>query len=162
MSVRRASGLPGTIMRLLAHTLLLPAILLLWAGSVRATLDEARAEPNLEKRSVLALDNAVAALKEVRSAYNASDLPKAKEKAQEIEESVDLAYTSLEMTGKDPRRSPRWFKRAEMECNELLRSIDTLQHDMSFEDRPILDKTKGKVQQVHDDLLTGLMGGKRK
>jgi hypothetical protein len=144
-----------------------PAVLLLgmavataapgWAG-----LDEVRAEPNPEKRSALAMDNAVAALKELRAAYNAADLQKAMAKAQEIEESVDLAYASLEKTGKDPRRSPRWFKHAEIESNELLRSIETMEHDMSFEDRSILEKAKQRVQQVHDDLLTGLMGGKRK
>jgi hypothetical protein len=33
---------------------------------------------------------------------------------------------------------------------------------MSLDDRAILEKTKEKVQQVHDDLLAGLMGGKRK
>jgi hypothetical protein len=125
-------------------------------------LDEARAEPNLEKRSALAMDNAVAAMKEIRPAYNAGDLDKVRAKAQEIEESVGLAYDSLEKTGKDPRRSPRWFKRAEIESHELLRSLDALQREMGFQDRPILDKTKEKVQQVHEDLLTGLMAGKRK
>ena len=33
---------------------------------------------------------------------------------------------------------------------------------MSFNDRPMLEKVKAKVQQVHDDLLVGLMEGKRK
>ncbi|MBV8728961.1 MAG: hypothetical protein JO336_04040, partial [Acidobacteriia bacterium] len=79
-----------------------------------ASLDEARAEPNLERRSVLAVDNAVGALKELRAAYNANDLGKVKDKAREVEDSVDLAYESLQKTGKDPRRSPRWFKHAEI------------------------------------------------
>ena len=127
-----------------------------------ASLDEARAEPNLERRSVLAVDNAVGALKELRAAYNANDLGKVKDKAREVEDSVDLAYESLQKTGKDPRRSPRWFKHAEIATSELLRSMETMQHDMGVEDRPILDETKQKVQQVHDNLLTGLMGGKRK
>jgi hypothetical protein len=129
---------------------------------VGASLEEARAEPNLDKRSVLAISNAVAALKDVRAAYNSGDLAKVKTKAQEVEDSVELAYDSLEKTGKDPRRSPRWFKHAEMQTSELLRSIDGVQNEMSLEDRPLLDKTKDKVQQVHDNLLTGLMGGKRK
>jgi len=129
---------------------------------VATTLDEARAEPNLDKRSALALANAVAALKDARTSYNNGDLDKVKARAQEVEESVDLAYGSLEKTGKDPRRSPRWFKHAEIQTSELLRSIDTLQHDMSVEDRAVLDKAKEKVQQVHDDLLNGLMGGKKK
>jgi hypothetical protein len=128
-----------------------------WAG-----LDQIRAEQNLEKRSALAMDYAAAALKEARAAYNAGDTGKTAEKAKEIEESVDLAYAALEKTGKDPRRSPKWFKHAEIQSNELLRSIEALEHDMSFEDRMILEKTKERVQQVHDNLLAGLMGGKRK
>ena len=138
------------------------AVLVAAGGRVWAGLDEVRAEPNLEKRSVLAIDNAVAALKEARAAYNAGDLAKVGAKAREIEESVDLANAALEKTGKDPRRSPKWFKHAEIQSNELLRSIEALEHDMSVEDRAILEKTKERVQQVHDILLAGLMGGKRK
>ena len=138
------------------------AVLLAAAGPARGALDEARAEPNLEKRSALAMDNAVAALREARMAYNVGDLGRTSAKAKEIEESVDLAYASLEKTGKDPRRSPRWFKHAEIRSNELLRSLATFEHDMSFDDRAILEKTKERVQQVHDSLLAGLMGGKRK
>ena len=80
----------------------------------------------------------------------------------EIQDSAALCFTSLMQTGKDPRRSPRWFKRAEIESRDLLRSLETLQHDMSVSDRDVLDKAKLKVQQIHDDLLTGLMEGKRK
>ena len=138
------------------------ALFLLAAGISLADLDQARAEPNLEKRSKLALDNAVAALKEAREAYNAGDLEKATAKAAEVQESAELAFTSLVKTGKDPRKSPKWFKRAEIESRDLLRSIERLEHDMSFDDRVILEKAKAKVQQVHDDLLTGLMEGKRK
>ena len=130
-----------------------------WAGS---GLDQARSEPNLEKRSGLAMDNAVAALKEAREAYKTGDLETVKGKAAEVEESVDLAYASLQQTKKDPRRSPKWFKRAEIESRDLLRSLESLEHDMSFTDRAILEKPKAKVEQVHDDLLTGLMEGRRK
>ena len=132
------------------------------ADRLRASLDEARAEPNLEKRSALALNNAVAALKDLRAAYDASDLTTCAAKAREIQESVAMAYDSLEKTGKNPRRSPRWFKHAEIETSELLRSINTLQQDMRYEDRSILDETKEVVERVHDKLLTGLIEGKRK
>jgi len=138
------------------------AALIAAAGPAWASLEQVRAEPNLQKRSVLAMDNAVAALKEARAAYNAGDTGKTAEKAKEVQESVDVAYAALEKTGKDPRRSPRWFKHAEIQSNELLRSIEALEHDMSLDDRGILEKTKERVQQVHDDLLAGLMGGKRK
>jgi len=75
---------------------------------------------------------------------------------------VDLAYDSLKSTGKDPRKSPKWFKRAEIETRNLIKKIDTLQRDMDFQDRPMLDKLKARLQQVHDDLLLGLMEGKKK
>lgn len=138
------------------------ALMLLSAACLRASLDSAKAEPNLERRSALAMDNAVAALKEARAAYNAGEGQSVAAKVREIEDSVDLAFTSLEKTGKDPRKSPKYFKRAEIECRDLLRSIESLQHDMNFEDREILDKAKERVQQVHDSLLTGLMEGKHK
>ena len=107
-------------------------------------------------------NNMIRRLKEAREAYRAGDMQKVTAKASEVQESAELAFTSLVKTGKDPRKSPKWFKRAEIESRDLLRSIERLEHDMSFDDRVILEKAKEKVQQVHDDLLTGLMEGKRK
>ena len=131
-------------------------------GLAWANLEQARAEPNLERRSGLAMDNAKAALKEAREAYNSGDLHLVTAKLAEIQESVEFSYQSLVDTKKDPRKSPKWFKRAEIESRDLLRSMDTLQHDMSIDDRGMLDKIRETVQRVHDDLLTGLMEGKRR
>ena len=33
---------------------------------------------------------------------------------------------------------------------------------MNYEDRPALDKVRDRVRQVHEDLLMGLMEGKRR
>src|SRR5690349_15467627 len=76
---------------------------------LRADLRRARAESNLEKRSGLALQNAAVVCKSVRSAYEAGETGQVASGAAEIEESVQLAYDSLIATGKDPRRSPKWF-----------------------------------------------------
>ena len=78
------------------------------------------------------------------------------------EQSVDLAYQSLTDTGKNPRRSPKWFKSAELATRDLERRIASLQDQMSYTDRALLDKVKARVQQVHDELLLGLMEGKKK
>jgi hypothetical protein len=118
--------------------------------SIRADLKRALAETNLEKRSRLALENAKAAYQQVQTF------------ATEIEQSVDLAYQSLQQTGKNPRSSPRYFKSAEQETSQLMRRIEGLQEEMSYTERPMLDKTKARVQQVHDDLLLGLMEGRKK
>ena len=132
------------------------------SGVMRADLKAALAERDLGRRSKLALDNAGAALKAARDAYQQGEAPAVAAAARELEESVALAWDSLESTGKNPRKSPRWFKSAEIETRNLLKKLETLQHDMGFEDRPVLDKAKARLQKVHDDLLTGLMEGKVK
>ena len=132
------------------------------ALSARADLKQVLAEPNLEKRSKLALDNASAALKRVREAYQKGDLDAVRADVAEALESVNITEKSLNETGKDPRRSPKWFKRAEMETRDLGRRIDSVQQEMSYTDRPLLDPLKTRTLQVHDALLVGLMEGKRK
>ncbi len=131
-------------------------------GAAWAALDQARAEPNLEKRSKLALENAEAALKEAREAYRTGNSTDTATKVKELQESVELAYDSLTETGKNPRKSPKYFKQAEMITRELGRKLDDFQREMSYNERASLEAVKAKVQQVHDDLLTGLMEGRKK
>jgi hypothetical protein len=129
---------------------------------LHADLTKALAEQNLEKRSSLALANAAAAYQAARAAYQKGDNDTLVAAIAEIQESVDLAYTSLTQTGKNPRKSPKWFKKAEIETRDLSRKLDSLEQEMSFSERPVLEKLKARVQQVHDDLLLGLMEGKKK
>lgn len=140
------------------------ALALTLAGGAAASteLDAVRAEANLEKRSKLALDNAASALRSAREAYQAGDTATVTAKTDEIGESVDLAYNSLTETGKNPRKSPKWFKHAEMETRELTRRLEDFAQQMNYNDRAILDKTRARVEQVHDELLTGLMEGRKK
>ena len=137
-------------------------VILSLAGTLRASLQEAEAEPNLEKRSKLALDNAEQALTEARTAYAKGDNAQVEARAAEIRESVELAETSLHQTGKNARKSPRWFKHAEIVTRDLLRRLDSFQQEMNAADRPMLDGVKGEVQQAHENLLLGVMGGKEK
>ena len=131
-------------------------------GLLPADLKIALNEKDLGRRSKLALDNAAVALKEAREAYQKGDDKLLALAALEIEDSVSLAWDSLESTGKNPRKSPRWFKPAEIETRNLLKKLDSLQQDIGFEDRPVLDKAKARLQKVHDDLLKGVMEGKGK
>jgi hypothetical protein len=145
-------------------TRLVLAALMVFAGvsAMRADLKKAMAEQNLEKRSRLALENARSAYQAAREAYQKGELEHLQELANEIEQSVDLAYQSLEQTGKNPRSSPRYFKSAEQETSQLARRIEGLQQEMSYTERPMLDKAKARVLKAHDDLLLGLMEGKKK
>jgi hypothetical protein len=137
------------------------AVLLLSGGWLHADLKRAMAEPNLEKRSALALENAAAALRSAREAYEKGDNDQVAKAAAEVLESVNLAATSLEESGKNPRRSP-WFKKAEISTRDLSRRIQDFQDQMSYFDRPLLDKLKARVQEVHEELLLGVMEGRKK
>jgi hypothetical protein len=137
-------------------------IALLAAGALRADLKQAAAEPNLEKRSKLAMDNASAALKSAREAYQAGNADALKARIAEIGDSVAMAMESLQKTGKNPRKSPKWFKRAEIDTRDLGRRLDSFSQEMSYADRPSLDTVRTQVQHAHEELLTGLMEGKRK
>ena len=143
------------ILRLVFAVLLMSVVL-------RAGLQEIKAEPNLDKRAMLALDNAFNALTQARDAYTKGENAEVETFTKEVQESVALADASLHETGKNPRKRPKWFKRAEGSTRDLLRRLDAFQQAMDVADRPMLDAVKAKVQQVHDDLLLGVLEGKEK
>lgn len=132
------------------------------AGSPTEDLARIQTETNLEKRARAALDNADDALKLAREAYQKADSTEANARLSEIEQSVVLADESLKATHKNPSRSPKHFKQAEMRTRELLRKLDGFRDEMSVTDRPALDRVASAVQKIHDALLDGIMGGKKK
>jgi len=126
-----------------------------------ADLKAVKAEPDLQKRSRLALENADIALDRARQAYRKSDGESLDQALAEISESVKLAYQSLLETGKKPRRNARPFKRGEISTRELLRRLDAFQKEMSYVDRDRVSPVIEIVQKVHDDFLTDVMGGRQ-
>jgi hypothetical protein len=135
----------------------IPITALLVTGMLAADLPRVKAEPNLERRAKAALENADKALREAKEVYNKADIQQTSALIDEIKESVELAYSSLKETGKSPGRSPKHFKNAEIKTRELLRKLDAFQQEMNVADRSMLDAVKAKVQQVHDELLLGVM-----
>lgn len=146
-------------MNLIRLSVMLAAVLI--AGPLGADLSAVLAERNLEKRSRKALENAAAALKAADKSYWQGNLKQTLAALEEVRESVDLSYESLKQTGKDPSRSPKHFKRAEIKTRELLRKMRDFRERMAVDDRPHIDKVRARVQEVHDDLLLGIMGRKR-
>jgi hypothetical protein len=132
-------------------------MLWLMIAALAFDLASVRQEPNPERRSDLALENAAAALTECGQAYKNGDLEKTRAEASEIEQSVTLSYDSLRETGKDPRRSPKFFKRAELSTRQLVRRLDGLIESMSMSDRAILLMVRDRVSEIHDELLSGIM-----
>jgi hypothetical protein len=150
-----------------AHSFLLSCGLslvfaLVFAGPARADLGAAKAEANPEKRAEKLLDNAVSALKSAEDAYKVKgDLGAANTSLREVSDSVEMAYDSLKETRKNPSKSPKHFKRAEIRTRELMRQLGDFREQMSFDDRDVVDKVRAAVQKVHESLLEGIMGGKK-
>jgi tetratricopeptide (TPR) repeat protein len=147
------------VIRLAALLVLLSIPLALGAADLAAV----QAEPNLVKRARGALDNAAAAYKAAEEAYiKKGDPEQANAALDEVSQSVELAYASLRQTGKNPVKSPGQFKAAEIRTRELLRRLGDLRQAMSALDRDHIDTVRAAIQKVHDDLLAGIMGGKKK
>jgi hypothetical protein len=124
-------------------------------------LSSVKVEPNLERRSDLALDNASDALDTAREAFRANDTAKMQSALDEITDSVNLSYQSLVETGKDARRSPKFFKRAELKTRELLRRLEGFRVAVDVDSRVAVDKVRDRVAEVHDDLLKSIMSKKK-
>src|SRR5258708_37326788 len=138
------------------HSVLITSVMLL-----AFDLGSIKNEPNLEKRSELALEYANTALDKAREAYVAGDIAKTEAALGELRESVELAYQSLEGTGRDARRSPKFFKRAELKTREQLRRLDGRHQSVSFDDRALVEKVRDRVAEINDNLLRGIMGKKK-
>ena len=112
-------------------------------------------EPNLERRSDLALGNAAAAMDTARDA--AGDDAKLKPALREVRDSVDLAYQSLVDSGKSARRNPKFFKKAELKIRELMRRLEGLAQAVDADDRVFVESVRDRVSKVHDDLIQDIM-----
>jgi hypothetical protein len=124
-------------------------------------LSAVRNEPNLEKRSDLALEYANTELDSARDAVNAGDSVKVQAALAEVRESVELSWHSLTNSGKYAR-SNNFFKRAEVRTRAFLRRLDGLHDIAAVEDQPAIEKVRARVAEVHDELIQGIMGKKVK
>ena len=131
------------------------------SGAPADDLARLQSEPSVEKRARAALNNAEEALKQAREAYKNGDTAAAESRLEEVEQSVELADSTLKQTGKNPSRSPKHFKYAELRTRDLLRKLDGFRDDMSVADRPVIERVIATVQKIHDALLEGIMGKKK-
>jgi hypothetical protein len=132
-------------------------VALLGARVVQADLSEVKNEPNLERRSERALDNANTAIDEARKAYKAADLGNFTSRIREVEESAELSYQSLQDTGKAARRSPKFFKRAEMKMHALAKRLEALGAEVSLEDRVAIESARKTLSDLEDKIVFDIM-----
>ena len=123
-------------------------------------LGAVKSEPDLEKRSELALANADRAIDEARKAYNAGDQKAAQTALDEVSESVVLSYDSLQHTHSAPRKS-KYYKRAEQKLQGLIRRLSGFRDEVSFDSRQSVERVVNKLSEVHDQLITDIMSKKK-
>ncbi len=132
------------------------ALLLLAFGDVGTV----KSEPDLERRSELALANADKQVDAAKQAYNGGDEKAEQQALVEVRELVDVSYDALEHTNKAPRRS-KYYKNAELKLTALLRRLHSFRDQVNFESREAVDAVIKRVSDVHDELLAAIMSKKK-
>ncbi len=117
-------------------------------------------DADLEKRYLAAFDAAHKAVDASRKATEAGNPDEAKKLLDTAAQEVEGVVKSLEATGKPPYKNAKHYKKAELRTREILRRIDTLLRDASFEERDSLKSAHDRVTAVHEKLLEGVMSKK--
>jgi hypothetical protein len=131
--------------------------LILFSGTAGADLQSVKDEPNLEKRSDRALENMKLALESAREAAKKNDEPSLKVAVQEVVDSAELSYQSLQDSGKAARANPKHFKRAELATSDVLRRMEGLEHQINFELRSMIESAKKRITEINDKLVFEIM-----
>ena len=125
---------------------------LLALGVSGADLAAVKAEPDPNKRSERAIDNALVALEDARMAFQAGDTSKVDSAMREIGDSVELGYQALQDSHQKPHRS-KYYKRAELRLRELARKVSGFGDQLPLEQRDAATDAQKIVQTIHDKIL---------
>lgn len=132
------------------------------AGAQRpADLESIKAEPNLERRARSALDFAKASVKPVLKAYEQGDPQRGAQLLMQIQEAVELAHQALSATGKNARKKPKHFKRAEIQTRNLVKQLGGLSRDLNYDEQEVVESVMDRVSAINDQLLLAIMTKKK-
>jgi DNA repair ATPase RecN len=125
-------------------------------------LESVKSEPNLERRAELALQNANDAIDKAKQYEADSQFEKLHQAVVEVQQSVELCQESLEATGKDPRKNTRQFKKVEMRIHQLTRRVKGFEDEVSIEDKPAVHKVAERLEEINDEIVSGIFSKKKK
>ena len=146
----------------LTLVVLLSAVVLGADSRVPQDLESIKSEPQLEKRADLALRFASYKVDVVLAAYEEGDADGGVALLAQIREAVELAYDALMATGKNPRKNPRHFKRAEIRTRELARELEALRRELNYNERSAVDGVHSRITEINMRLLMAIMTKKKK
>jgi hypothetical protein len=132
------------------------ALLLLVFGDIGTV----KSEPDLERRSELALANADKQIDAAKQAYSGGDDKAEQQALAEVRELVDVSYDALEHSNRAPRKS-KYYKNAELKLTALLRRLNSFRDQVGFENREAVDAVIKRVSDIHDELLAAIMSKKK-
>lgn len=145
----------------MTRTFALACLLAIGALASDPALEAVKTEPNLEKRSEKALLAAQNILDQLRKGGDLHDQAKLQTALDNIRAGVELCVDSLQSSGKDARRSPKYFKKAEIGLRKLNRHLEDVRIALSADEREPVASLLVYTQQVQEDLLLGIFTKKR-
>jgi hypothetical protein len=125
-----------------------------------ADIAAVKTEPDLNRRSELALLNADEKIDQARQAYQDGNEAAQEAAIGEVAESVAVCYQALEKTHGEPRKS-KYYKRAELKVSALMRRLAGFRDEVSFDFRPNVDAVLKRLSDIHDELLSDIMSRKK-
>jgi hypothetical protein len=125
------------------------AVLLLFAPT---SSDRLAAEQNPSKRSTLALTLAASALSDASNCYKSGNIHKGDAELDEMIQDLRECVRSLKAAHKSGN-----YKKAELKVASLQRRLHDLVSDLSIENRGWAEQTERTVEDIHDQILTGVM-----
>lgn len=132
------------------------------AAKAPLTLESVRALPDPEKRADEATKFAQQTVKQVAKTFHDGEVDQGKQMLANIRAAVDLAYESLESTGKDARRKPKHFKRLEIATRKLAGDLTDVAKSLNFDEQPFIEPVIARVEEINGELLTAIMTKKKK
>src|SRR5438445_6000397 len=105
-------------------------ILLLLAQPAPASLDQIRAEGNLEHRARRAIEFAAAAERNAEAIYSKGDMAAVTAELKSMETAVEIARDAFLQTGRTPQRHAGPYKWAELRTQEILLRLGDLEKRM--------------------------------
>ncbi len=145
----------------MTRTFALASLVAFWAFASDPALEAVKTEPNLEKRSEKALLAAQHFLDQLRKGGDLHDQAKLQTALDNIRAGVELCVDSLQASGKDARRSPKYFKKAEIGLRKLNRHLEDVRIALSADERAPVAALLVYTQRVQEDLLLGIFTKKR-
>lgn len=116
------------------------------------TSDRLATEHNPSKRSVLALDLATSALDDASDCYKSGNVHKGDAELEEMTKDLRECVSSLRAAHKSGS-----YKKAELKVASLQRRLHDLVSDLSIENRGWAEQTERTVDEIHEQILTGVM-----